>query len=198
RQPAEHHVGHLLQLRLHGRQNVRMPVSMTSRPPACYPINQFPPIRQFQSHPVRRHNRQRQPRPFHLRIREPHMIQVEPGRSLSHGLYSPSAQDELRCNGCKTTGGCNLRLSNARKKLMRPRSISVPAQRAARSGDTGGTNLYTSSRVRSVPIPASRITDTRSDPSSVPVWMGFQYTASSAAHNNADKVVFPTPVSVPV
>src|ERR1700704_6562979 len=42
-------------------------------------------------------------------------------------------------------------------ELIRPSSISVPAQRAARSGDTGGTNLYTSSMVRSVPMPASRI-----------------------------------------
>src|SRR6266446_3224168 len=45
--------------------------------------------------------------------------------------------------------------------LIRPRSISTPAQRAAKSGETGGTNLYTSSRVRSVPIPASRMTVTR-------------------------------------
>src|SRR5205823_1694605 len=34
--------------------------------------------------------------------------------------------------------------------LIRPRSISTPAQRAARSGETGGTNLYTSSS-RSLP-----------------------------------------------
>jgi hypothetical protein len=47
-------------------------------------------------------------------------------------------------------------------------------------------------------MPAKRITVTRSDPSSVPVWIGFQYTASNAAQSNADKVVFPTPVSVPV
>src|SRR6267378_3802284 len=53
--------------------------------------------------------------------------------------------------------------------VMRFKSISTPAQRAARSGETGGTNLYISSSVRSVPMPARRITVTRSEPSRVPV-----------------------------
>jgi len=53
--------------------------------------------------------------------------------------------------------------------LIRPRSISTPAQRAARSGETGGTNCKLHLAFRSVPIPASRMTVTRSEPSRVPV-----------------------------
>src|SRR6266576_6753687 len=59
------------------------------------------------------------------------------------------------------------------RRQRQQRVIDCP-QRAARSGETGGTNLYTSSSVRSAPIPASLMTVTRSEPSRVPVWIGFQ------------------------
>src|SRR6185436_11670298 len=43
-----------------------------------------------------------------------------------------------------------------------------------------------------------RLTDSQSVPSTVPVWMGFQYFRPNAAHNVAASTVLPTFVSVPV
>ena len=78
RQAAEHHVRHFLKLFPHGFQNVRMRVAVTSRPPTRNAIDQFPAVGELKSHSRRRHDRHRQLSRFHLRVRQPDVIEIEP------------------------------------------------------------------------------------------------------------------------
>ncbi|MNT02651.1 hypothetical protein D3C72_1371560 [compost metagenome] len=72
-QAAEHHMRHGIQLRAHGLGDVRVVVTVASRPPGRHAIDQAAPVRQFQPAAVAAHHGQRRRHRFHLGIGKPDM-----------------------------------------------------------------------------------------------------------------------------
>ena len=91
RQPAEHHMRHLLELSRDGFANMRMVVAVAGGPPAGDAVDQLAPVGELDPRALRARHRQRRRNGLHLGIRQPDVvdaIRVPGGRFAVFALFA--------------------------------------------------------------------------------------------------------------